>query len=146
MRLLMVSGDRQTPVGEIGPFHAMQAEFSQHFVGMLAGPRKLKHRLAGFVAELDGQAQVLPAALILEDHFAVAQLRVDDRFVQGLDRSHCGINPVKQLCPVRQRLGEEGFAQELFDRLLAGAGRRFTMRQQIGTAEAFKDGLGEMQL
>jgi len=27
----MVSGDRQTPVGEIGPFHAMQAEFSKHF-------------------------------------------------------------------------------------------------------------------
>ena len=31
MRLLMVSGDRQTPVGELGPFHAMQAEFSKHF-------------------------------------------------------------------------------------------------------------------
>lgn len=31
MRLLMVSGDRQTPVGEIGPFYAMQAEFSKHF-------------------------------------------------------------------------------------------------------------------
>jgi glycosyltransferase involved in cell wall biosynthesis len=31
MRLLMVSGDRQTPVGEIGPFHVMQAEFSKHF-------------------------------------------------------------------------------------------------------------------
>ena len=27
----MVSGDRQTPVGEVGPFHAMQAEFSKHF-------------------------------------------------------------------------------------------------------------------
>lgn len=31
MRLLMVSGDRQTPVGEIGPFHVMQEEFSKHF-------------------------------------------------------------------------------------------------------------------
>lgn len=31
MRLLMVSGDRQTTVGEIGPFHFMQAEFSKHF-------------------------------------------------------------------------------------------------------------------
>ena len=27
----MVSGDRQTTVGEVGPFHAMQAEFSTHF-------------------------------------------------------------------------------------------------------------------
>lgn len=31
MRILMVSGDRQTTVGEIGPFHVMQAEFSKHF-------------------------------------------------------------------------------------------------------------------
>ena len=31
MRILMVSGDRQTPVGEIGPFHVMQGEFSKHF-------------------------------------------------------------------------------------------------------------------
>lgn len=27
----MVSGDRQTPVGEVGPFHVMQREFSTHF-------------------------------------------------------------------------------------------------------------------
>ncbi len=31
MRLLMVSGDRQSSVGEIGPFHQMQAEFSRWF-------------------------------------------------------------------------------------------------------------------
>ncbi|MFT4709223.1 MAG: glycosyltransferase involved in cell wall biosynthesis [Bacteroidia bacterium] len=31
MKLLMVSGDRQTPVGEVGPFHAMQERFSTHF-------------------------------------------------------------------------------------------------------------------
>lgn len=31
MRLLMVSGDRQTPVGEQGPFYSMQAEFSRWF-------------------------------------------------------------------------------------------------------------------
>ena len=31
MRLLMVSGDRQVVVGEKGPFHAMQREFSRHF-------------------------------------------------------------------------------------------------------------------
>jgi glycosyltransferase involved in cell wall biosynthesis len=31
MRLLMVSGDRQVSVGERGPFHAMQAEFSRYF-------------------------------------------------------------------------------------------------------------------
>lgn len=31
MRLLMVSGDRQVSVGERGPFHAMQREFSRHF-------------------------------------------------------------------------------------------------------------------
>lgn len=31
MRLLMVSGDRQVAVGERGPFHAMQREFSRHF-------------------------------------------------------------------------------------------------------------------
>ena len=31
MRLLMVSGDRQVAVGEKGPFHTMQAEFSRYF-------------------------------------------------------------------------------------------------------------------
>ncbi len=31
MKLLMVSGDRQTPVGEVGPFHTMQERFSTHF-------------------------------------------------------------------------------------------------------------------
>ena len=31
MRLLMVSGDRQTPVGERGPLFAMQREFSRWF-------------------------------------------------------------------------------------------------------------------
>ena len=31
MRLLMLSGDRQSTVGERGPFHAMQREFSRHF-------------------------------------------------------------------------------------------------------------------
>jgi glycosyltransferase involved in cell wall biosynthesis len=31
MRLLMVSGDRQVSIGERGPFHAMQGEFSKHF-------------------------------------------------------------------------------------------------------------------
>jgi glycosyltransferase involved in cell wall biosynthesis len=31
MRLLMVSGDRQVAVGEKGPFHSMQREFSRHF-------------------------------------------------------------------------------------------------------------------
>ena len=31
MKLLMVSGDRQTPVGEVGPFHTMQGRFSTHF-------------------------------------------------------------------------------------------------------------------
>jgi len=31
MRVLMVSGDRQTTVGQIGPFHVMQAAFSKHF-------------------------------------------------------------------------------------------------------------------
>lgn len=31
MRLLMVSGDRQVVVGEQGPFHSMQREFSRHF-------------------------------------------------------------------------------------------------------------------
>ncbi|HVS17547.1 MAG TPA: hypothetical protein VMT18_03020, partial [Planctomycetota bacterium] len=31
MRLLMVSGDRQVAVGERGPFHSMQREFSRHF-------------------------------------------------------------------------------------------------------------------
>ena len=31
MRLLMVSGDRQVAVGERGPFHAMQREFSRWF-------------------------------------------------------------------------------------------------------------------
>ena len=31
MRLLMVSGDRQVALGERGPFHAMQREFSRHF-------------------------------------------------------------------------------------------------------------------
>ena len=31
MRLLMVSGDRQVAVGERGPFHAMQREFSRYF-------------------------------------------------------------------------------------------------------------------
>ena len=31
MRLLMLSGDRQSTLGERGPFHAMQREFSRHF-------------------------------------------------------------------------------------------------------------------
>ena len=31
MRLLMVSGDRQVAVGEKGPFHTMQEEFSRYF-------------------------------------------------------------------------------------------------------------------
>ena len=31
MRLLMVSGDRQVAVGERGPFHSMQREFSRYF-------------------------------------------------------------------------------------------------------------------
>ncbi len=31
MKLLMVSGDRQTPIGQKGPFHAMQGEFSRWF-------------------------------------------------------------------------------------------------------------------
>ena len=31
MRLLMVSGDRQVTVGERGPFHSMQREFSRYF-------------------------------------------------------------------------------------------------------------------
>ncbi|MDA1263651.1 MAG: glycosyltransferase family 4 protein [Planctomycetota bacterium] len=31
MRLLMVSGDRQVAIGERGPFHAMQREFSRYF-------------------------------------------------------------------------------------------------------------------
>lgn len=31
MRLLMLSGDRQTSIGEVGPFHALQREFSKHF-------------------------------------------------------------------------------------------------------------------
>lgn len=31
MRLIMLSGDRQVSVGERGPFHAMQREFSRHF-------------------------------------------------------------------------------------------------------------------
>jgi glycosyltransferase involved in cell wall biosynthesis len=31
MRLLMVSGDRQVTIGERGPFHSMQREFSRHF-------------------------------------------------------------------------------------------------------------------
>jgi len=31
VRLLMVSGDRQVAVGERGPFHSMQREFSRHF-------------------------------------------------------------------------------------------------------------------
>jgi len=31
VRLLMLSGDRQSTVGERGPFHAMQREFSRHF-------------------------------------------------------------------------------------------------------------------
>lgn len=31
MRLLMLSGDRQVSIGERGPFHAMQREFSRHF-------------------------------------------------------------------------------------------------------------------
>ncbi|MFT7677867.1 MAG: glycosyltransferase involved in cell wall biosynthesis [Planctomycetota bacterium] len=31
MNLLMVSGDRQVAVGEKGPFHSMQAEFSRYF-------------------------------------------------------------------------------------------------------------------
>ncbi len=31
MKLLMVSGDRQVTLGERGPFHAMQREFSRHF-------------------------------------------------------------------------------------------------------------------
>lgn len=31
MKLLMVSGDRQVTIGERGPFHAMQAEFSRYF-------------------------------------------------------------------------------------------------------------------
>jgi glycosyltransferase involved in cell wall biosynthesis len=31
VRLLMVSGDRQVAIGEQGPFHAMQREFSRHF-------------------------------------------------------------------------------------------------------------------
>ncbi len=31
MRLLMVSGDRQVAIGERGPFHSMQREFSRYF-------------------------------------------------------------------------------------------------------------------
>ena len=31
MRLLMVSGDRQVSIGEKGPFHSMQREFSRYF-------------------------------------------------------------------------------------------------------------------
>ncbi len=31
MRLLMVSGDRQVAIGEEGPLHSMQREFSRHF-------------------------------------------------------------------------------------------------------------------
>ncbi len=31
MKLLMVSGDRQVSIGERGPFHSMQAEFSRYF-------------------------------------------------------------------------------------------------------------------
>lgn len=31
MRLLMLSGDRQVAIGEQGPFHAMQREFSRYF-------------------------------------------------------------------------------------------------------------------
>jgi glycosyltransferase involved in cell wall biosynthesis len=31
MRLLMVSGDRQVTIGERGPFHSMQREFSRYF-------------------------------------------------------------------------------------------------------------------
>ena len=31
MKLLMLSGDRQSALGERGPFHAMQREFSKHF-------------------------------------------------------------------------------------------------------------------
>ncbi|MBL8858259.1 MAG: glycosyltransferase family 4 protein [Planctomycetes bacterium] len=31
MRLLMISGDRQVAIGETGPFHALQREFSRHF-------------------------------------------------------------------------------------------------------------------
>lgn len=31
MRLLMVSGDRQVAIGEKGPFHSMQREFSRYF-------------------------------------------------------------------------------------------------------------------
>ena len=31
MNLLMVSGDRQVTIGEKGPFHSMQREFSRHF-------------------------------------------------------------------------------------------------------------------
>ena len=31
MRILMVSGDRQVSIGEKGPFHAMQREFSRYF-------------------------------------------------------------------------------------------------------------------
>lgn len=31
MRLLMITGDRQVAIGETGPFHALQREFSRHF-------------------------------------------------------------------------------------------------------------------
>lgn len=48
MRLLMLSGDRQVVLGQKGPFHSMQAEFSRHF-----------ERIDVLVPRPDGPARVL---------------------------------------------------------------------------------------
>ncbi|TAJ11726.1 MAG: glycosyltransferase family 1 protein [Planctomycetota bacterium] len=48
MRLLMLSGDRQVVLGQKGPFHSMQAEFSRHF-----------ERIDVLVPRPDGPAKVL---------------------------------------------------------------------------------------
>lgn len=102
MRLLMVSGDRQVVIGERGPFHAMQREFSRYFerIDVLcprpSGPVKLetihgnvhfhpadcsRRGMVGYIAERGEQ-------LIREHQHALITSHDYGWFYNGLGSAH----------------------------------------------------------